>query len=187
MEEEKDIKKLGPKEWVLEGTEALAESGVEAVRVEPIARRLKVTKGSFYWHFKNRQALLEAILQHWVSLQTDSVIERVEHKAGEAKERLLHLFELTIEDDGRVERSIRAWAVSDAVAASVLETVDQRRLSYTKDLFIKMGFVPFEAMVRSRLVYYALIAEFSLVNSHSSRAERLKEMHLQHSILTRRD
>lgn len=187
MEKKKEGRKLGPKEWVREGAKVLAGSGVEAVKVEPIAKRLNVTKGSFYWHFKNRQALLDAILQHWVSAETDSVIEQVEGNAGTAKERLLHLFELTVEDDGQVERSIRAWAASDARAAAVLETVDRRRLSYTKGLFVDMGFAPFEAEVRARLVYYALIATFSLASDRRSRSERLKEMRLQHSILTHQD
>ncbi|MEL6470240.1 MAG: TetR/AcrR family transcriptional regulator [Cyanobacteria bacterium J06623_4] len=187
MEKQKDVSRLDAQAWIRAGAQVLAQSGVNAVKVEPIAKQLQVTKGSFYWHFKNRRALLEAILHDWVAAETDRVIEQVESEGGSAKEKLLRLFELTVQDDGQVERAIRAWAVSDSMPAEVLQIVDQRRLNYTKDLFVAVGFTPFEALVRARLVYYALVAEFMLSKEPEKRADRLKEMRLQHKILTHQD
>ncbi|MBD1997748.1 TetR/AcrR family transcriptional regulator [Leptolyngbya sp. FACHB-541] len=182
----KESSKLGQQDWIDLGLKVLAEKGVESVRVEPIAQLLNVTKGSFYWHFKNREELLEAILQDWVSRETDSIIEQVEVEGGDASTKLLHLFELAIQDDGQVEHAIRSWAANDSKVALLLEQVDQRRLSYTKTLFLELGFTPFEAMVRARMVYYALVGEFT-VSTRTNQAERLAEVRLQHLILTRRD
>jgi AcrR family transcriptional regulator len=67
-----------------------------------------VTKGSFYWHFKNREDLLTGILQEWVTLQTNSIIQRVNELPGDPKTKLLYLFELAVQDDGQVENAIRA-------------------------------------------------------------------------------
>lgn len=180
------MSKLSKQDWIETGLKVLAESGVEAVRVEPLAKQLKITKGSFYWHFKNRQALLLDILQAWVTSQTDSIIVQVETKGGSALAKLLYLFELAVQDDGQVENAIRAWAVNDIRVADVLSRVDQRRLTYTKDLFLAVGFGPLDAMVRARMVYYALVGEFT-VGTRTNQTERLAEIRLQHKILTRRD
>ncbi|WP_242043553.1 TetR/AcrR family transcriptional regulator [Leptolyngbya sp. FACHB-671] len=186
MVKKKESSKLGQQDWIDLGLKVLAEKGVESVRVEPMAQLLNVTKGSFYWHFKNREELLEAILQDWVSRETDSIIEQVEVAGGDASTKLLYLFELAIQDDGQVEHAIRSWAANDSKVALLLEQVDQRRLSYTKTLFLELGFTPFEAMVRARMVYYALIGEFT-VGTRTNPSERLAEVRLQHLILTRRD
>jgi AcrR family transcriptional regulator len=194
MVKQKEVSpKLGRQDWVEAGLVVLAQSGVEAVRVEPLAKLLKVTKGSFYWHFKNRDALLDAILEEWVRLDTYNIIERVESLNKEnAMIKLLRLFEIAIEDDGkndgrsdgRLENAIRAWAANDERAATVLTQVDQQRLDYTRNLFLQIGFSPSEALVRARIVYYALVGEFTIGLSRTQ-AERLAEIRMQHAILTR--
>ncbi len=184
MVKKNEISKLGRQDWIDLGLRVIAESGVEAVRVKPLAKLLDVTKGSFYWHFKNRDELLEAILHDWVSRETDSIIEKVEVAGGDASAKLLHLFEIAIQDDGQVENAIRAWAVNDSKAAAVLNQVDQRRLGYTKDLFLEVGFTPFEAMVRARMAYYSLIGEYTL-GTRTNQSDRLAGVRLEHTILTR--
>ncbi len=183
MVKNNESSKLTRQDWINQGLKTLAESGVETVRVEPLAKLMGVTKGSFYWHFKNREDLLEAVLQEWIKLQTHSIIEQVEEIGGNATTKLLYLFELAVQDDGHVENAIRAWATNDSKIADLLTQVDQRRLDYTKDLFLQIGFAPFEAMVRARMVYYALVGEFT-IGTRSDQAERLAEIRLQHAILT---
>lgn len=185
MVKKTELSNLTRQDWIDRGLKTLAETGVETVRVEPLAKLMGVTKGSFYWHFKNREDLLEAILQEWVKRQTNSIIEQVEALGGDAATKLLYLFELAVQDDGRAENAIRAWATSDAKITAVLAQVDQRRLDYTKDLFLQVGFAPFEAMVRARMVYYALVGEFT-IGARSDQAERLSEIRLQHAILIQR-
>ncbi|MEM9217614.1 MAG: TetR/AcrR family transcriptional regulator [Cyanobacteria bacterium P01_F01_bin.150] len=182
----KESAKLTRQDWIDQGLKTLSETGVETVRIEPLAKRMGVTKGSFYWHFKNREDFLDAILQEWVNCQTNSIIEKVEALGGDAVTKLLYLFELAVQDDGRAENAIRAWATVDAKIMSVLARVDQRRLDYTKDLFLQAHFTPFEAMVRARMVYYALVGEFA-IGTRSDQTERLAEIRLQHAILTHRN
>jgi AcrR family transcriptional regulator len=195
MVEPKELsQKLGRQDWIDAGLIVLAQSGVDAVRVEPLAKTLNVTKGSFYWHFKNRDALLDAVLEEWANLTTYSVIERVEALNEEnATQKLLSLFEIAVEDDGkndglsdgRLENAIRAWATNDVRVATVLAQVDQQRLDYTKNLFEKIGFLPLESLVRARMVYYALVGEFT-IGLRRTQDERLTEIRMQHAILTRR-
>src|SRR2546421_10480729 len=78
--------------WVDEGLRALAAGGPDAVRIEPLARALGVTKGGFYWHFDDRRALLEEMLDTWERMSVDEVIEHVESEGGDARARLRRLF-----------------------------------------------------------------------------------------------
>lgn len=187
MGKKKEIIKLGRKDWIDKGLKVLAESGVEAVRVEPLAKLMNVTKGSFYWHFKNREELLQAILEEWVNRDTDATIEQVEDKDANANAKLLYLLEIAAQDDGKLENAIRAWATNDSKAAIVLAQVDRRRLNYIRDLFLQVGFTPFEAMVRTRMLYYTLVVGEFIIGARPNRDEILAEARLQHAILTHRD
>lgn len=173
------------------GLTVLAESGVDAVRVEPLAKQMKVTKGSFYWHFKDRRDLLDAILAEWVEIDTNGIIKRVNQINADPKIKLLRLFELAIVDngltpglaDGSLESAIRAWATKDSKVAALMAQVDQQRLHYTKDLFIEIGFPEGEALARARLAYYSLVGEFT-IGIKTNQAARLDEIRMQHAILT---
>ncbi|MGL5872609.1 MAG: TetR/AcrR family transcriptional regulator [Xenococcaceae cyanobacterium] len=182
----KDNLKLGKQDWIECGLEVLADRGVEAIKVEPLAKLLNVTKGSFYWHFKNREKLLDAILQEWVRVETNGIIDRVEELGGDAKKKLLNLFEIASEDDGKVENAIRAWATKDSKVANILDRIDKKRLEYTRDLFLQIGFTPTEAIVRAQMAYYALVGEFT-IGIRGDRTKRLAEVRLEYEILTRQD
>ena len=177
--------KLKRQDWIDAGLRVLAESGVEAVRVEPLAKSMKVTKGSFYWHFKDRQELLDSLLTEWVRLQTYSIIERVEAIDADASTKLLRLIEIAMDDDGKEENAIRAWATKDSRVAAVVDRVDRKRLEYTRDLFVQIGFTLPEAIVRARMAYYSLVGEFT-IGTRKNRAERLAEVRMEHAILTAR-
>jgi AcrR family transcriptional regulator len=195
VEQKKTGTKLGKQDWIDASLTVLAQSGVESVRVEPLAKLLKVTKGSFYWHFKDRNELLEAIVEEWVRLDTSSVIDRVNQLEVDPKMRLLQLFEIAVTDneqidglgDGRIENAIRSWATNDAKVAAVVAEVDRQRLDYTKELFMQIGFTPLEALVRARMAYYTLVVGEFAIGVRKDRAERLLEARLQYAILTRQD
>lgn len=183
--------KLGRQDWINAGLMVLAEGGIEAVRIEPLAKRIKMTKGSFYWHFKNRNDLLDAILAEWVELDTNGIIEQVNQLDADPKTKLLYLLELAYADndfmpglaDGGIENAIRAWAKSNQKVAELIAHVDQQRLNYTKALFLKIGFSDAEAMVRARLAYYALVGELTIgIDPHQ--VNRQVEIRMQYDILT---
>lgn len=124
--------------WIEEGLRALGGGGPEAVRIEPLARALGVSKGGFYWHFEGRQSLLEEILDAWERTWVDEVIEVVEAEDGDARARLRRLFALASASGSellKVELAIRNWARRDKAVAGRLRRVDNRRMDYMRSLF----------------------------------------------------
>lgn len=152
--------RLVPNDWIDEGLRLLREAGVEAVRVEPLAKRMGVTKGSFYWHFADRPALLAALRQAWRERATEGVAARVEAAGGTARDRLERLFRLTAAADGRLERAMRAWAAHDPDARAVVAGVDERRIAYLVAQFVEIGCGPQVALSRARFCYLALIGQY---------------------------
>ncbi|MEO1090047.1 MAG: TetR/AcrR family transcriptional regulator [Pseudomonadota bacterium] len=156
--------RLSPEDWISAGLVALAEGGIAAVRVDPIARALKMTRGSFYWHFRDRQALLDALVTAWRDRQTDDVVAGVERASLPPEEALRALLRICFDDDGRLEKAFRAWASqSDAVQAAVRE-VDRRRLDYLAKLLGRTGVSDERARVRARIAYRTWLGEYALAN-----------------------
>lgn len=160
--------------WIAAAWVALGRSGVEGVRVEPLAASLGVTKGSFYWHFADRGALLDALLEDWERRATAAVIVRVDASSDDPRERLreLVLFTTSVREAPDAEHAIRAWGAVDSAARKKLDRVDARREAYVTDLLIAAGLSPDVAAVRAHLVYLALIGEYSRVahgGAHTSR------------------
>ena len=154
--------RLTRQDWLRAALGALARGGVAALRVEPLAKRLGVTKGSFYWHFADRPALLAAVLAEWERRATDAVIVEVEAAGGDASTLLADLIRIAATADGRLERAIRAWAAGDAVAAAVLGRVDARRRAYLAMLFAALGFPEDEAAARARIAYQSAVGGFAM-------------------------
>ncbi len=123
--------------WIDEGLRALAAGGPDAVRIEPLAKALGVTRGGFYWHFKDRRALLDEILDTWERASVDEVIERVEGEGGDARARLRRLFALASSTDGllRTDLAVRDWSRREQTVAERLRRVDNRRMDYLRLLF----------------------------------------------------
>ena len=137
--------------WIEAGLEALAAGGPEAVRIEPLAQSLGVTKGGFYWHFADRQALLEEMLHTWEHALVDDVIERVEAAGGDARDRITRLFSLAGSEEARpllrAEMAIRDWSRRDADVLRRLRRVDNRRVGYLRELFAELGHPEARALI----------------------------------------
>ncbi|WP_337180575.1 helix-turn-helix domain-containing protein [Sphingopyxis granuli] len=145
-------------DWVHAGLLLLADQGIVGVRVEALARGLGVTKGSFYWHFKDREALLREMLQSWRRRATLSVIERLQGRATTPVSRLDSLLQLPFaspkaQDGASVELAIRLWARQDATARAVLEEIDMLRMGFICAIFEELGFGSDDAQARASLVY----------------------------------
>ncbi len=175
----KDSARLDAAAWTDAGLSVLAENGVGAVRVEPLARRLEVTKGSFYWHFKDRADLLAAMLVSWRRQATLKIIERIERTQRAPLEKLRQLIDLPVlgKNSARgasLELSIRLWAKSDASAAEALAEIDQQRLTHIAGL-LKAAGVQDEAEVEGRaFLYYAyMLAEAFVTTPLSAEAQQV--------------
>ncbi len=149
-----------PDAWIEAAFAALVEGGVRAVRVESLARALSVTKGSFYHHFANRDALLRAMLAGWRDLGTDAIIAQVGAREGPAA-RLEALIRLTLSDHGgdAIEGAVRAWAASDDLARVIVDEVDGRRVHFVADLLEDLGLARERALARANVLYRVVIGD----------------------------
>ena len=165
-------------QWIEAGLTCLGLHGIEGVRVEPLAKQLGVTKGSFYWHFRNREDLHNAMLEEWAASATDAVIERSESAGTDSKARLERLLLIAAEGfEGKVELGLRNWAQGDSRVAEAVEGVDRKRMSYLRRLLCESGFTPVEAEARGFLVYSMLLGDYFLPDAHGrfSRKRVLRE------------
>jgi len=154
----------GPEDWIAAAFKALADGGADAVRVEPLARALGVTKGSFYWHFTDRNALLDAALDTWERAGTEGIIERVDASVADPRARLLLLWELTSGEPGLgAELAIRDWARRDSSVADRVRRIDARRLDYVRDLLAALSPSSHDLEGRAMLLYALLIGNFFIV------------------------
>jgi AcrR family transcriptional regulator len=163
--------------WIDEGLRALAAGGPDAVRIEPLARGLGVTKGGFYWHFDDRPALLDELLDAWERVSVDEVIERVEGQGGDARAKLRRLSAIASSRDEvlridplSIDLAIRDWARRDKRVARRLRRVDNRRMDYLRSLF--GAFCPDEDDVEARcmLVFSLWIGSPFIAADHGARS-----------------
>ncbi len=173
--------------WVDAALAELGIAGIDGVRVEVLAKRLSVTKGSFYWHFKSRDALLVAMLSLWRRRATLALIERLESGQSSAEERLRRLLKLPLlgqrsASAADLELSIRLWGRRDERAQAALMEVDQLRLRYIERLLEELGMSPEEAAVRATLSYCYLRVAPTLI-----RGEALSMMKACEDILLGRE
>lgn len=136
----------------------LAEQGIDGVRVELLAKRLNVTKGSFYWHFKDRDALYQAMLEHWRRKATLELIERLDRGEASPEERFRRLMRLPLTSRAspvaaNVELAVRMWSRRDQRAELALAEVDELRLRYIGGLIEASGCPAGEAGARAVLAY----------------------------------
>jgi AcrR family transcriptional regulator len=152
--------------WIKGALAALAEEGPAGLRVEVLAKKLNVTKGSFYWHFKDRRDLVDAVLDEWKDGRIRDIHKQTAAQPGEELHALHHTIDVYSASRNRrglpIELAVREWARRDARAAAVVEEVDAERLHCAARLFEARGLPPAEAAARSVLLY-AYVFGFSLM------------------------
>lgn len=135
--------RLGRRDWINAGFRALTGKGPEGLRVEPIARELKSTKGSFYWHFKDLSALQDAMLHYWEDAATHRIIAKLEKlpRGLPRLEALVQAVNMPHEAQGGAgaEAAIRAWGNSFAPAGDAVGRVDAARLAFLKECMADVG------------------------------------------------
>ncbi|MBO6575046.1 MAG: TetR/AcrR family transcriptional regulator [Rhodothermales bacterium] len=146
------------KDWIDAALVALLEHGSPNVKVERLARRLGVTKGSFYWHFKDREDLLRQTAVEWHADQL-SHLKRLESRAYEsAADRLQQLIAFTTSKDGTPDVAMRLWARQARWVNELVAEIDRLRLAYCIDVFQSLGFTGDQAHLRANMVYYYQVA-----------------------------
>ncbi|MGP1397705.1 MAG: TetR/AcrR family transcriptional regulator [Inquilinaceae bacterium] len=166
---------LGRKDWIAAAYEAFEINGIEAVKVDPLSKRLGVTRGSFYWHFRNLAELMQAVLEAWRDRQTETVIAQNEEAGGDPRDRLRRLLETCARDDGRFEVGIRLWMVKNAGARAVVVDVDRRRTAYIATLLAQIGLSETAAERLAPVAYSAWLGEYSGATTRDVE-ERVRDM-----------
>lgn len=164
--------------------ELLRTRGIGGVRVLTLAQELGVSRGSFYWHFENRQDLLDSMLNWWDREMTDSVIKYAKATGADPKKRLTAVGEDVLRSDrNRYEVAIRTWAEEDKKAARTLRRVIRKRLEFVISLFREAGFPPAEARARGDLFAVYIMTEYSILMDETLKT-RLRLLRRQIRLLT---
>lgn len=159
--------------WVEEGLWALADGGVDAVRVEALAKALGVTKGGFYGYFADRDALLEAMLDTWERESVDDVLDRVEREGGDARDKVRLAGRLTFPDGRllRIDLAVRDWARRDEHVAERLRRVDNQRMQLAREMIGTFCSDPDEVEARSLLAFCLAIGHHLVAAEHPGRTQ----------------
>jgi AcrR family transcriptional regulator len=153
------------------------EHGIDHVRVDVLAQQLDVTRGSFYWHFRDREALLRDVLQRWRETATENLTARLERARTDPLEQLRDVISLPLRGRSarraaRIELAIRAWARRDAMARQAVDEADAARLAYIAQIFGALGFAPAEARSRAFLAYSHNLGEALMASQGSATQQR---------------
>jgi AcrR family transcriptional regulator len=165
---------LTPEAWIEAATDVLVNQGIDHVRVDVLAQRLGVTRGSFYWHFRDRSELLSRVLAEWRRAATENLTARLAQARADPRDQLRDVISLPFRGRSatraaRIELAIRAWARRDDVARQAVDEADAARMGYIAQVFSGLGFAPLEARQRAFLLYAYVVGE-SLMPGHGTAA-----------------
>lgn len=158
-------RRLTRDDWLDAAMIAMAHGGVRGIRVEPLAKAMRTSKGSFYWHFRDRADLIRATLERWEQLETQRVIEVVE-STSHPRERLRRLLAIAHrQDPERPDPSVALTGDHDDLVREVLERVTARRIGFVAEQLVALGIAPQEAARRATLAYTSYLGYAALVRS----------------------
>ncbi|MEQ5776705.1 TetR/AcrR family transcriptional regulator [Thalassospira sp. NFXS8] len=156
----------------------LLETGVDGVKIQPLAKRLDLSRTSFYWFFKDRQELLDALIAQWRQKNTGNLIAQTESYAETVTEAMLNVFDCWLKPDlfdAPFEFAIRSWAVQSPEVLAEIQTADQQRLDALKQMFLRFGQNQKLADVRARTIYLVQIGYISM-QTQEALADRLQRI-----------
>jgi AcrR family transcriptional regulator len=162
---------LSTDDWVKAAEDLLASENVRGVQISALCLKLKVTKGSFYWHFSSRDDLLRGVLNDWRRRMTLNIVTRLTRAAGDAASILRGLLALPRKAfsarGAAIEMSIRDWGRRDAVPRQTLKEVDLIRLSFFEQTFRGFGFSAQDAKLRGYVAYAIMMGDSILKETMS--------------------
>ncbi|MFM9269575.1 TetR/AcrR family transcriptional regulator [Halomonas elongata] len=151
--------------WLDAAFELLLESGVDSVRILPLAKRLELSRTSFYWFFKDREALLHALIERWRQKNTQGLVGQTQAYAETITEAILNVFDCWLDPalfDSQLEFAIRSWALQSPDVSQAIEQADETRIEALTQMFVRFGYEPLAANVRGRTIYLTQIGYISL-------------------------
>ena len=152
------------RDWIAAARQMLIEGGIAAVQINPLAARLNVTRGGFYWRFRNRQDLLDHLLADWRNTNTRAFLLSLE-RSGTPQDRYRRMVRLFIDErdfNPALDAAVRQWGHVDPSVAEAVAEADNQRIDALTALFREAGQEAEEAMVRARIVYLHQIGYYAL-------------------------
>ena len=169
--------RLNREDWIRGALEILVTAGVAGVKIVPLAKRLGVTSGSFYWHFKNRRELHDALLDYWEREMTDAAIEAAKHFEGPPEERIWRLMEQVMTAGlARLDLAFWHWGQSDAEAQTVFLRTLNKRFAFAKWMFEQVGFSKTQAEARGRMMVVYMMGESTLIPDAPGKRKKLLKL-----------
>ncbi|MEJ2623989.1 MAG: TetR/AcrR family transcriptional regulator [Pseudolabrys sp.] len=169
-----------PELWLGAAYEALLESGVDAVKILPLAKKLGLSRTSFYWFFKDREELLAALVTQWRDKNTGNLVKRTDAYAETVAEAMLNVIDCWLDDtifDSKFEFAVRSWALQSADIAAEVRAADRQRLDALIRMFVRFGQDETQADVRARTTYLTQIGYISMQTEEdiAARMKRIPE------------
>lgn len=169
-----------PEAWIEAAYDALLESGVDSVKILPLAKRLNLSRTSFYWFFKDREELLGALVSRWREKNTGNLIRQTEAYAETVVEAMLNVFDCWLNKDlfdSQFEFAVRSWALQSGDILAEVQAADQARMDALCRMFMRFGYDEVAADVRARTTYLVQIGYISMQSSEnlSLRMKRIPE------------
>jgi AcrR family transcriptional regulator len=164
--------------WLQASYETLIEAGIDTVRIQPLAKKLKLSRTSFYWFFKDRNELLNALLTQWRDKNTGNLVVQAEAYAESIAEAILNVFDCWLNQDlfdSQFEFAVRSWALQSPDVAEQISQADNARLGALRQMFIRFGYEAAKADVRARSIYLTQIGYISM-KSDEDIATRLQRV-----------
>ena len=161
---------LSAQDWLDQGLKALATQGIAALKAEPLAKAMGVSRGSFYWHFADIGAFHAAILKAWREIAAEAIIANVE-AASAGTDPVIVLLQRVYSEKLALERAVRSWAAFDATAKAAVQAIDRRRLDYVEGLIRAKGVAADLAQTRAQILYWAFLG-YALSDKPLSKAQR---------------
>jgi AcrR family transcriptional regulator len=179
-------KRISKAEWLGLALEVLATEGVQGVRIERLARDLGVAKAGFYWHFRDRNDLMQSILAYWKDEYTAIVTKNTDLLVGDPKKRLRKTMVMILDHDlTKYDLAIRDWAAHDPAAAKAVKSVYRMRLEFVRSIFSDLGFRGRQLEMRTRLFVGYHTWEHAMFDD-LTKDERHKLLRLRYKLLVAR-
>ncbi|MER9138946.1 TetR/AcrR family transcriptional regulator [Mesorhizobium sp. M0047] len=154
-----------PEGWLEAAYDLLLESGVDSVRISPLAKKLGLSRTSFYWFFKDREELLASLVTRWRDKNTGNLVKQAEAYAETVAEAMLNVFDCWLDKslfDSQFEFAVRSWALQSPDILAEVHKADQARLDAMSQMFVRFGYEESSADVRARTIYLVQIGYISM-------------------------
>jgi AcrR family transcriptional regulator len=165
---------LSTEDWLSVARETLIKDGVNAVKIDRLAKACNVTRGGFYWRFKSREDLLDQLLQDWKRTNTTPIVDALMAE-GTPQERYRSLINLWLEEGAYrsdYDVAVRNWAVASPKVAKVVHEADDLRIEALRKLFEDAGYSADEAFIRARITYFHQVGYYAMGLGESKRRRR---------------